>query len=259
MWPIRHAKGAHVVLRQPPIPLTSALIFRHWADGRYLFCPALARPRAAGHHGHPLVSRGCGRATRHGGRRSLPAGALRSVAPAWEPEIRATSAGVRTLVGAGSGPSTGLSRDNVTRVVAPRVVAAVDGKLTTFRRCAQHALAALEPLLGARPSPAAYPCLEETLGHPSDPIGARLVPDHPWTPHDLRRAAADEMIISLDDALTRRLGISLVCPDEADLQAERWAALVGEALGWSPAEQARQVAEYRAGLSRCRLAPPAIN
>jgi glycerol-3-phosphate dehydrogenase len=59
-------------------------------------------------------------------------------------------------------------------------------------------------------------------------------------------------VVTLDDVLTRRLGMSLVRPDEAAANARGWAAEIAPILGWSAEECDRQVVEYCSGLDRFR-------
>ena len=68
-------------------------------------------------------------------------------------------------------------------------------------------------------------------------------------------AARYEMVSSLDDVLSRRTRARLFARDASSDAAPAVAALLADDLGWDAAEQARQVAAYRALIDEERKAP----
>ncbi len=106
--------------------------------------------------------------------------------------------GVRPLFDDGSPNPSAISREYVLRVNAengaPPVLSVVGGKITTFRRLAEKALAALAPWFPAMPAPwtrhAAFPG-GDLRGEPFDQFADFHVQrDFPWLPAGVRRALA---------------------------------------------------------------------
>ena len=131
-----------------------------------------------------------------------------------------------------------LSRQDKLLDLAPGVLGIAGGKLTTLRAVAQRVCDLLEQRLGTRSGPAAR------FPHLTDPLESLNQEEQ------MLDAARHEMVATLDDLLTQRLGISLVSPNEALRDAPEWAMLVASTMGWSSAEQEQQVQAYRAGLAR---------
>ena len=89
----------------------------------------------------------------------------------------------------------------------------------------------------------------------ADPaLGEPLVPGQPYLCAEAVYAAQHEMVVELDDVLSRRTRARLFARDATDEVAEAVAALVAGPLGWSADEQARQVARYRASVAAEREA-----
>jgi glycerol-3-phosphate dehydrogenase len=82
-----------------------------------------------------------------------------------------------------------------------------------------------------------------------------LVPGLPYLRAEAVYAARHEMACTLDDVLSRRTRSRLLARDASAAAAADVAALVGPELGWDDAEQARQVAAYRASVDHERAAP----
>ena len=77
-------------------------------------------------------------------------------------------------------------------------------------------------------------------------LGQRFVPDLPYIRAEAVRAARAEMTLTLQDFLARRTRLSLEDGTRGVAAAVDAAALLGGEMGWSAAEQARQVAAYSA-------------
>ncbi len=85
-------------------------------------------------------------------------------------------------------------------------------------------------------------------------LGERLVPDLPYIRAEVIRSARAELALSLDDVLARRTHLSLEDRARGAAVAGEVAALLGDELGWSVLERAREVDQY-VGLAR-ELAGP---
>ena len=69
-------------------------------------------------------------------------------------------------------------------------------------------------------------------------------------------AAREELALSLDDVLSRRMRLSSVLPDRGASIAPRVAELLGAELGWDEARRASEVSDYLAGAHREFDVPP---
>ncbi|MDP9379509.1 MAG: glycerol-3-phosphate dehydrogenase/oxidase [Chloroflexota bacterium] len=248
--PIRPSKGTHVVLAQTSPPIRPAIVLSHPADARPLSVVPWKRHLLLGSTDTECQDADLGCPQPTGEEVTYLLDALRHALPEIQPEVTAAWAGVRPLVEEEGAATAGVSREHRLVPVAPHVVAILGGKLTTFRRVAEDAV---DDAFGRHTRRHPYPVLTDDL-HASElpEQGEPLFPSLPYTRDHLRLVAETEMVASLDDALTQRLGISLVRPDEAGLRAEECAETVGDVLGWSSEERARQVAQFRAGLGRFR-------
>jgi glycerol-3-phosphate dehydrogenase len=181
---------------------------------------------------------------------------------------------------AGSGSTVALSREHRVWREPGGLVRVAGGKYTTYRLIARDAVdAALGDeargrpsrtqdiaLLGAAPR-SSLDALAERLGRESGlppEVAARLVDRHgteaqPIVGHgpaerlgpaidqldgEVRWAVREELALSLDDVLARRMRLATVLPDRGESIAPRVAALVGDELGWDAARQATEVAAY---------------
>ncbi|MGI8588463.1 MAG: FAD-dependent oxidoreductase [Chloroflexia bacterium] len=80
----------------------------------------------------------------------------------------------------------------------------------------------------------------------ADPaLGARLVPDLPYTAAEVVYACRYEMALTLDDVLARRTRIAIEDWRHGQDCAPAVATLMARELGWDPAETARQLAAYQ--------------
>jgi glycerol-3-phosphate dehydrogenase len=82
-----------------------------------------------------------------------------------------------------------------------------------------------------------------------------LVPGLPYLKAEARFSARYEMVQTLDDLLSRRTRARLLARDASGEAAAEVAALLAADLGWDAAEQARQVAAYRAAIDHERTTP----
>ena len=79
---------------------------------------------------------------------------------------------------------------------------------------------------------------------------ARLHPDADHIEAEVAWAVEQELAMSLDDILARRLRLAIETADHGALVAERVATIVGPTLGWDDARRAAEVAAYTASAER---------
>jgi glycerol-3-phosphate dehydrogenase len=194
------------------------------------------------------------------------------------------------------GRSDTLSRRHAVLTGPAGLVTVTGGKLTTYRKMAADAVdAALTELgtsapcrttsipLGLRGEPAAavgraesvcvalgvdrsvarglverhgdeaVRIIEMAAEHgEADPIG----PDLPYLRAELRWAVDEELALSVDDILRRRLRVALRDPAAGGDATEPAAALLQPAMGWTAAQTADSVREYRELVARERGVVP---
>jgi glycerol-3-phosphate dehydrogenase len=197
-----------------------------------------------------------------------------------EADVTGSWAGLRPLVKrAASGRTADLSRKHQVSVSEAGLVSVTGGKLTTYRRMASDCVTAVMRQLDRRGrSKTAHVRLlgaegyEEPTGtdrhahllrrygtvareleglvtaEPS--LGKPLVPGLPYVAAEAVYAARHEMARSLDDVLSRRTRARLLDRAATTEAAESVARLLAPELGWDDAEVTRQVASYRAMVTR---------
>jgi glycerol-3-phosphate dehydrogenase len=79
-----------------------------------------------------------------------------------------------------------------------------------------------------------------------------LVAELPYTAAELVFAARQEMVVTLEDALRRRIGIFYEARDGGAAAADEAAAVLGRELGWSPEARVAEVESYRAAAAAVR-------
>jgi glycerol-3-phosphate dehydrogenase len=211
--------------------------------------------------------------------------ARRDVVSAWAGIRPLVASGYR-----GHGGATSASREHEITVSPGGVVGVSGGKLTTYRSMAAEATDAAERALGRRPArsrtadlplpggdlasldrerAAARAAIGRddiaerlvtaygsrwrdvwALAAADPPLAAPLVIGLPYTGAELVHAARSEMAYTLADLLVRRTFLAFETRDAALCAAERAAALVGPVLGWSTADERREVERYRREAAR---------
>lgn len=201
-------------------------------------------------------------------------------------DILATYAGVRPLAATRGSSTVTASREHVIDEPVPGLVTVRGGKYTTYRRIAADAvdvalgprakglpsatatlalLGAQTPTGGTRPgiSPTevdseALTALRGRYGAEADALltlGAargllgRLHPDTDHLEVEIAWAVEQELAMSLDDILARRLRLAIETRDHGSSVAARAAAIVAPSLGWDAVRQADEVARYTASSS----------
>jgi glycerol-3-phosphate dehydrogenase len=189
-------------------------------------------------------------------------------------DIVGSWAGLRPLLATARRARTAdLSRRHAVRVAPSGVVTVTGGKLTTYRRMAADAVDAAVRVLGDRGVPksatrhlrlfgghgvergvAAVDHLTGRYGTESvavrglvddDPtLGEPLVPGLAYLRSEAVYAARHEMVLTLDDVLSRRTRARVLARSASADAAAAVATLLAPELGWADAERERQVCTY---------------
>ena len=191
-----------------------------------------------------------------------------------EADITGVWAGLRPLVkSASSGRTADLSRRHKVNRSTSNVITVTGGKLTTYREMAQDTVDEVCEVLGVRhKSTTKHLALVGADGfrQPSDPadahlanrygsaaadvtalvkadrlLGDALVPGLPYTRAEAIYAAQSEMVVTLDDVLSRRTRARLFDRPATAAAAEDVARLIAADMGWDDAEIDRQVTQFR--------------
>jgi glycerol-3-phosphate dehydrogenase len=126
-------------------------------------------------------------------------------------------------------------------------VASLDGELTAAREATGGRDDVAERLVAAYGSRWRDVC---ALVAADPALGAPLVVGLPYVAAELVHAARSEMACTLADLLVRRTFLAFETPDAAVCVAVRAAALVAPVLGWSAADERREVERYRREAAR---------
>jgi glycerol-3-phosphate dehydrogenase len=263
------SQGVHIVLDKTYLPGDHAIMIPKTDDGRVLFAvpwhncvvvgttdtpvkEASDEPRALQKEIEFLLSH----ASRYLSKPVTPA------------DVLSIYAGLRPLVRAGDGASTkSLSRDHTIVISDSGLVSITGGKWTTYRHMAEDAINRLAQRAGlpGKTSPTKslllhgatrdpLPDPERVYGTDAPAVAAVCaerpewrLPLHPALPYRLGEvawAARNEMARTIEDVLARRTR-SLLLNARASIEASHAvAAVMAGELGWTVAEQQRQVAQY---------------
>jgi len=138
---------------------------------------------------------------------------------------------------------------------ASGVVTITGGKLTTYRKMAEHTVDLACRRLGVRRRCATRRLVLEgadraatldALVATEPRLGASLVPGLPYRAAEAVYAVTHEWALTLDDVLSRRTRARLVDRRASAAHAEDVARLVAPLLGWDDDAIARETAAYRA-------------
>jgi len=163
-------------------------------------------------------------------------------------DVIAAWAGIRPLVPT-RGSEGSASREHAIKRSRRGAVTITGGKLTTYRIMARQAVDIVTEVLGAKTRAAptdtvALPTAEETAG-PDD-----AVPGLPFRQRVLRRAVDQEFACTLGDLLIRRTHAAFETRDSARGMARRLVDVVAPMLGWSDAQQSKELERYDAEAGR---------
>ena len=205
-------------------------------------------------------------------------------------DVIAAWAGIRPLVAGGTGDPGSTSREHSIAWTAPGLLSVTGGKLTTYRSMAASVVDQVVRALGATahrapthrtslPGGDMRSLTEETDRAASTiglaPLAAHLVrmygtawravwtivgsnpalsapvvPTLPYIVAELHYAVEQEMALTLGDLLLRRLHVAFETRDHGLAAAPAVARAVGPLLGWTEADYAARLAEYRSEVSR---------
>jgi len=267
---ISPSQGIHLVFDRSFLPGDTAIMVPHTSDGRVLF--------AIPWHNHTVVG------TTDTPIETAPLEPSPKVAevefvlktaaeylerPPTREDVLSVYTGIRPLVKAGEGGNTAaLSRDHTIHVDQSGLLTITGGKWTTYRHmaedCVDHAAT-----LGDLPDRA---CVTKNLNihgfrAPSEPqnhlsfygsdashieqimrtdasLGARLVPELPYTGAEVVWAARSEMARSVEDVLARRTRALFLNSKAAMAAAPRVAELMAEELGCDEHWQTAQLSAF---------------
>lgn len=200
-------------------------------------------------------------------------------------DILGTWAGLRPLIAEPGKSPRDTSRHDEVWEGPEGLLTVAGGKLTTYRPMARRVMAHVAEALGMPPSSAPSaeagpplpgaaapgptraelsaagiaPDAAERIAWLYGAFGHRLldmgqedpawlepiVPGQPALRAQIRLAVEQEMALTLTDLLDRRTALLLFTPDHGLSVATAAAVLMGQLLGWSDAEQTRQIDNYR--------------
>ena len=83
-------------------------------------------------------------------------------------------------------------------------------------------------------------------------LGERLDRELPYVWAEIEFAATHDLARTVEDVLARRIPLLLVSRDQGTGVCERVAAMLGAVLGWSAAQRAQLIDEYRAEVALSR-------
>ena len=283
---IRPLRGSHLIFPADRLPVAQALGFLHPVDRRPVFIFPWEGITLVGttdvDHDTPLAA--------EPGISPAEVGYLMAAVEAQYPglsltldDVVSTFAGVRPVIGTGKTDPTKEARDHVVWEEAG-LLTVTGGKLTTFRRIALDALAAVHHRLPAMPAPdtdmpvldpvnvalPAEPALSETtrrrlLGRYGAAAPALVAAAGPgelapipgttilWA--ELRWAARSEAVLRLDDLLLRRTRLGLLLPEGGAALLPQVRAICQGELGWDDAHWTAEEAAYRDLWRRCYSLP----
>ncbi len=164
-------------------------------------------------------------------------------------------AGIRPLIASGNaGDPAGASREHAITVGPRGVIAVTGGKLTTYRSMSEEVADRVQIYLGIprTQSHTATRVLPGSELRPdeNDSVGRRLVPELAYTVNDVAHAVDHEFACTVADVLVRRTHLAFETRDHGMSAAPQVAQLLAPRLGWSAADIARELEDYRAEAAR---------
>jgi glycerol-3-phosphate dehydrogenase len=164
-------------------------------------------------------------------------------------------AGIRPLIASGnSGDPAGASREHAITVGPRGVIAVTGGKLTTYRSMSEEVADRVQQYLGQKrtPSETATRVLPGSISRPIDGFARSgpIVPGLPYMLEDVTTAVNHEFACTIADVLVRRTHLAFETRDHGVSAASRVAELLAPRLGWSAADVARELDDYRAEVAR---------
>ncbi len=287
---LRYSKGVHLILRPGALRTSMAIVIPETDDRRLVFLVPWADRLVLGttddaYQGdleHPVAAAADVTYLLDHANRYLKHGIQRE-------DVTGTYAGIRPLVATSEGSTAALSRDYFLAASPGGLLTITGGKLTTYRKMAEHTVDAIVardggsracrtadiPLAGSIGLEEARAALETAALEPdqrthlletygsfsseilalirSDPtLGDRLADGLPVIAAEVAYACRSEQAVTLADCLYLRTRLAVLDAGAADRAATKVASLMSRELGWDDAERRRQQADYEAtrGLER---------
>ncbi len=166
-------------------------------------------------------------------------------------EVITMFAGVRPLLAADAKEPSSRSREHRILRQGANFITVAGGKYTTYRKIAEETVNEVYQVLG-RKVPKCETAYEPIPARSRDRSGPLLC-EHPEVfESDVPRACRDEMAMSVDDVMWRRIGLALSrCGGEQT--AQRVALLMASELNWDQQTMGASAEKY---LSRGMVVPP---
>ena len=182
-------------------------------------------------------------------------------APLLPADIVSGFAGIRPLIGRSAAQTRRLVRDDEVEFDGRTgMISILGGKWTTYRLMAEKTIDRVQQYLGIAPGG----CVTRTHRLPErrladglrrDPELARpLVEGFPATRAEVAHAVREEMALTVEDVLRRRIGLELFSWKLAAEAAPAAAALMSAELGWPSAETAHAIQQYVTRIERMQQA-----
>ena len=268
---IAPSQGVHLVFEASFLQAETAILVPHTRDGRVMF--------AIPWHGHALVGTTDTPVTHFDEEPRPLAGEIDFILetaadylarPPRREDILSAWAGIRPLVGAGSGSTAQLSRDHTIHVDRNGLLSIAGGKWTTYRKMAEDAvtqaalLAALDErdcvtrrlhIHGFHTHARKFGALSvygsdataiEDLIRAQPSLGAQLHPDLPYVEAQVVWAVRREMARTLGDVLSRRMRALTLNARAALEMAPRVAAIMRDELGLDDAWMQSELRRFNA-------------
>ncbi len=178
-----------------------------------------------------------------------------------ESDVVSAWAGIRPLadLDPAKNPSE-FSREHRITTTGAGMINVSGGKLTTYRAMAAEIVDTVEHELGRKPSK----CITEDVDLPgadrgdaiaaliaSDAaLGARVVPELPYTLADLRYGIENEMALTLSDLLMRRTKVAFETRDHGIGIATTVADAIAGVAGWDKYQKRAQIEAYSDDIAR---------
>ena len=230
---IRPSKGVHVAISGRSLPIGAALAFPV-GDGRLQF--------AVPWKGHVIVGTTDedyeGDIDAPGCTPEEAADMIKGVNRFFDLDLTPADvlsrwAGVRPLVKNGDSSATkDISRKPHVELEDGNLLTVTGGKLTTFMRMADDALAMLPPSGRDRVHPALVEARQVTSQLADPDMSTPLPGAAGYDLGDIARACDEEMALELEDALSRRLRLAFVDVESARAAAPLAAGVMSARLGW---------------------------
>lgn len=243
---LTYSQGAHLVLPAEFFPGDAAMLVPKTSDGRVLFLvPWLGRvilgttdthvaqaemePRALASEVEFLLEH----AAHYLERRPGP------------DDVLSVYAGIRPLVTPGKSARTAaIARDHTVLVGPGGIVTITGGKWTTYRKMAEDAVTRAAEMGGLPGQPSVTADLALAVSGSATAGEPRLHPRLALTRDDMIRAVRQEMARHVADVLSRRTRALLLDAQAAVEVAPAVAEIIGAELGWTPARQERETADF---------------